>query len=401
MKRILTLNSGSSSLKFSLFECGEEERCVFSGNLSFIGSPSGLFVVKDSEEEVVAKREVTLPNHLTAIDVMMKWLENGAGHIEVDAVGHRIVHGGAAHTRPEPLSRDLIGELERLSPFAPSHQPRALETIRAAMDSFPQALHVGCFDTSFHRTMPEASRLLPLPYELFKRGVERFGFHGLSYEFVVSELERRHGTQLASSRLVIAHLGNGSSMAAVHRKKSVDTTMGFSPSGGLVMSTRSGDIDPGLVTYLCGEMGYTAEEFAECVNHKSGLLGISGLTSDMKTLLDEQDRHPGARRAVDVYCHTAAKFLASMSASLGGIDVVVFTGGIGENSPEIRWRITSRLNHLGVAVSERLNADNANEITSGKPAVRTFIIPTNEELMIARHTLNVLVCKVASAQTEP
>lgn len=376
---ILVLNSGSSSLKFSMYELdgaigarpGDRvetrlsvEKLLFKGELTAIGaSADGKFKVTGESSELLSEK-VRLADHKAAIAAMFDWVEKNYKSLVPVAVGHRIVHGGRDYVQPCLIDNRLLKRLEELSSFAPNHLPAALETVHAALECFPDAQHVGCFDTAFHRTMPEVARVLPLPIEFFEEGVEKFGFHGLSYEYVLQEFERVHGTEAANGRLVIAHLGNGCSLAAVKNRRCFDTTMGFSPTGGLVMGTRSGDLDPGLVDYLCDHRGLSTEEFAEVVNKKSGLIGLSGVTSDMQTLLAKESDNEGVRRALEIFCYHAAKHICAMASTIGGIDSLIFTGGIGEHADEIRRRICNRVAFLGA---------------------RTFVIKTNEELIIARH----------------
>lgn len=327
----------------------------------------------DRGEKLLFKEELTaigagadskFKDHKAAIAAMFDWLEKNHKTLVPAAVGHRIVHGGRDYVQPCVVDDRLLKRLEELSTFAPNHLPPALETLHAALECFPDAVHVGCFDTAFHRTMPEVARVLPLPVKFFDEGVEKFGFHGLSYEYVLQEFERVYGVKAASGRLVIAHLGNGCSLAAVKDRKCFDTTMGFSPTGGLVMGTRAGDLDPGLVNYLCDHRGLSTEEFTELVNKKSGLLGLSGLTPDMRTLLSKESENEGVRRALEIFCYHAAKHICAMASAIGGVDALIFTGGIGEHAEEIRRRICERIEFLGA---------------------EACVIKTNEELVIARH----------------
>ncbi len=377
---ILTLNSGSSSLKFSLYD--KNERRVLSGILSGIKTKNGKFQIKGEKEH---DEKVHLDNHEKAIDLLLKWLENAVSTADIKVVGHRIVHGGSDYVKPHAIDDDVVKELERLAGFAPLHLPPSIETLKAARSAFPNVPHIACFDTSFHRRMPEVAKVLPLTRELYKEGVEKFGFHGLSYEFILHQLKDENKDELWRKKLIIAHLGNGCSMAAVRDGHSVDTTMGFSPAGGMVMGTRSGDIDAGLISYFCDTKGHSASEFVELVNKKSGLLGLSGLTSDMQTLLAEEDKNKDAKLAVDIFCYHASKHIGALSAVLGGIDALIFTGGIGENAHQIRERICRNLAHLGIVLDAKRNAEGADLISADGETVRVLVIQTNEELMIALH----------------
>jgi acetate kinase len=390
MQHLLVLNSGSSSLKFSVFELGESGlRSRFRGNLSGIATGEGHLRLESDEGRLV-DRDEALDTHGDAISMMLKSLNQ---HFEgnIRCIGHRIVHGGSKFVRATKIDESVLSELRHLARFAPLHLPPAIATLEASRQSFPGIPHVACFDTSFHRTMPEIARMLPLTKELFfVDGVEKFGFHGLSYEFVSAELIRRFG-EVGDGKVIIAHLGNGCSMVAIDRGKSVDTTMGFSPAGGLVMGTRSGDIDPGLITYFASEKQFSATEFVNFVNKKSGLLGLSGLNSDMKVLLDEENRSEDARRAVEIFCYHARKHIGALAATLGGLDAVVFTGGIGEHAAPIRSRICDGLQFLGIEIDqEKNNQHGTAEISRTDARVRTFVIETNEELRIASLSMQFL-----------
>ncbi len=381
---ILTLNSGSSSLKFSVFDCENSLSVVGSGSLSGIKTEEGRFSSRWNNTK--SSENIELENHEKALEKLFVWLEDKLDPERLIAVGHRLVHGGRQFMKPIFIDDSVFEQLEQLSRYAPLHLPAALSTVKIARLKFPRPKHIGCFDTSFHRTMPMVAKVLPMSKQLYDEGVEKFGFHGLSYEFVVSELER-FGQGIAEGKLLIAHLGNGCSIAAVEGRKSVDTTMGFSPSGGLVMGTRSGDIDPGLIRYYASEKGYSAEEFCALANSKAGLLGLSGLSSDMQELLEQEDNSADARLAIDIFCYHVRKHIGALSAVLGGLDTLVFTGGIGENSAVIRSRICQPMGYLGIQLDSSLN-DNGHEISeisSPGSRTRTFVVKTNEELMIATH----------------
>ena len=384
MQYLLVLNSGSSSLKFSVFELENDKlRSILRGNLSGIATGEGHFSLK-GENHITIDEDIDLAKHSDAMKQMLKWFdENFEGRIS--SVGHRIVHGGSKFVKATQIDDQMIAELKQLSRFAPLHLPPAIATVEAARELFPNVPHVACFDTSFHRTMPEIARMLPLTKKLFvEDGVEKFGFHGLSYEFVSAELSKRFGDATGKGKVIIAHMGNGCSMVATVNGKSIDTTMGFSPAGGQVMGTRSGDIDPGLITYFVSEKKMSSSDFVELLNKKSGLLGLSELNSDMKKLLDEEESNEDAKRAIEIFCYHARKHIGALAASLGGLDALVFTGGIGENAPPIRQRICNGLRFLGIDIDDELNAKNGTrEITRAGSSARTFVIETNEELRIA------------------
>lgn len=384
MQYLLVLNSGSSSLKFSVFELKDDKlRSILRGNLSGIATGEGHFSLESDSHGAVAE-DIDLFKHSDAIKVMLGWFEKNFDG-KVSSVGHRIVHGGTKFVKATEIDDQMIAELRQLSRFAPLHLPPAIASVEAARKAFPNVPHVACFDTSFHRTMPEVARMLPLTKKLFvEDGVEKFGFHGLSYEFVSAELSQRYGEKIGNGKLIIAHMGNGCSMAAVENGKSIDTTMGFSPAGGMVMGTRSGDVDPGLVTYFASEKKMSASEFVELVNKRSGLLGLSELSSDMKKLLDEENANEDAKRALEIFCYHARKHVGALAAALGGLDALVFTGGIGEHASQVRTRICNGLQFLGIEIDEKLNEERGTlEITRDGARARTFVIETNEELRIA------------------
>lgn len=386
-RKILTINSGSSSVKFSLYRTGESgEEKILSGKLERIGLERGTFTAVAPDGGVLADEEAVLPSHDAALKKLFGWLSGMAEGAGISAAGHRVVHGGAVYTRAHRVDAGLMAELERLLPFAPEHLPHEIKAINAVAAAFPTLPQFACFDTSFHSTMPEVARTFPLPLNLRDEGIVRYGFHGLSYEYIVSEmrtLERDTG-----GRMVIAHLGNGVSMSAVKNGVGADTTMGFTPAGGLMMSTRSGDLDPGIIVYLLKEMGMGADEVNELLNKKSGLLGVSGISPAMEDLIGSTDER--AKLAVELFCYQARKFIASLCAPLGGIDTLVFTAGIGENSPEARERICAGLEFLGVKIDSDKNSRNAATISGSGCPVTVRVIKTNEELMIARHTRRLL-----------
>ncbi len=325
-------------------------------------------------------------DHRTAAGFLLDWLEAQPVCASVMAVGHRVVHG-MKHTKPERLTPKLLAELRRLAPYDPDHLPREIELIEAVRQRQPRLPQVACFDTAFHRSMPRVARLLPIPRRYATRGVERYGFHGLSYAYLLEELGRLD-PRAAQGRVILAHLGNGASLAAVHCGKSIDTSMGFTPAAGLMMSTRSGDLDPGLLAFLARSERMTAAQFGRMVNHESGLLGVSGTSSDLRDLLARESGDPRAADAVALFCYQAKKWIGSYAAALGGLDALVFAGGIGENAPVIRARICAGLGFLGVKLHPARNARNAPLISRGPVAVR--VIRTDEELMIVRSVCGTL-----------
>lgn len=384
--RIATINSGSSSIKFSLYAMGPGETLMLSGNIAGIGSATGSFRVTAPDGTSMTEASQKFRNHVEALNVVMAWLKARTEGRSVDAVGHRVVHGGSDYVEPRVVTPGLLAALDELIPFAPDHLPHELAAIREIARIYPDITQAACFDTAFHRTMPDVAQRYALPGEIRRHGVLRYGFHGLSYEYILNELKAIAGPEAANGRVIIAHLGNGASMGAFRNGKSIETTMGFTPAGGLVMSTRSGDLDPGVVVYLLKEKGMDAAALNTMVNKQSGLLGVSGISSDMKELLACEAKEPPAAAAVELFCYQAKKHLGALAAVLGGLDTLVFTGGIGENAPPIRERICRGLEYLGIRFAQERNDRNAPIISpdSGPAAVR--VMKTNEELMIARHT---------------
>jgi acetate kinase len=354
---ILTLNAGSSSLKAALFEMGES-----------------------SPMEIARTNFDSRAGPQAAVFAAMAWLDSGASGREVMAAGHRVVHGGAKFHAPERLTPEVIAELEALVPLAPLHQPECLAAIAAVAEARPGLMQVACFDTAFHWSRPAVAQRLGLPREMFDAGLRRYGFHGLSYQHIVRRL-RSIDPGLAGGRVVAAHLGSGASLCAIQAGSSVETTMGFSPLDGLLMSTRCGELDPGAVLYLLQHERRTPDQIEDLLYRRSGLLGVSGLSGDMQALLASADPHAGD--AIDLFVHRVALQTAAMAAAMGGLDGVVFTGGIGENSAEIRARVAARLEWLDLSLDERKNAASGERRIDASAKVRAWVIPADEEASIA------------------
>jgi len=332
------------------------------------------------------RRKFSNVAHKSAANSLIDWLEARPEFASVKAVGHRVVHG-MKHTEPEIVTNKLLTELHRISPTDPEHLPREIELIETFRKRHPKLPQVACFDTAFHQTMPRVAKLLPIPRRFDAMGIQRYGFHGLSYAYLMQELARLGDPAATKGRVILAHLGNGASLAAVRNGKSTDTSMGFTPTAGLVMSTRSGDLDPGLAPYLARTGQMTTKQFYEMVNHKSGLLGISGTSSDMRDLLAIETKDVRAAEAVALFCYQTKKWIGAYTAALGGLDTLVFSGGIGENAPSIRARICEGLGFLGITISTTRNAKNAAVISTDASRVTVRFIRTDEELMIARSVL--------------
>ncbi len=387
---ILTINSGSSSVKFALYSIGKIEKGLLSGSLDGINRGSGTFRVRDVNGKTVIERPFHPRDHGAALKEIVDWLGAGSPSHHFEAVGHRLVHGGNRFRSPHLITPDLMEVLDQLTPFAPDHLPQEINAIKVFRRSYPDLKQVACFDTAFHRTMPPVAQDYALSGNLRDHGILRYGFHGLSYEYILGELRKEAGVKAYKSRVVVAHLGNGASMVAARGGKSVDTTMGFSPAGGLVMSTRSGDLDPGVILYLLKERRLDFDAVNRMVNKEGGLLGVSGMSADMKDLLKKERKNKKAAEAVALFCYQAKKFLGSLVAVMGGLDHLVFTGGIGENAPVIRRRICDGIEFMGVRLDPDRNGRNEAVISSDQSAVTVRVMKTNEELMIARHTYKLL-----------
>ena len=388
MPCVLTINGGSSSIRFAVYDVRDPPRRRLSGRIERIGVKGTTLLVDDpTRAEQVALR-LTAADHRTAAVFLLDWLEAHPVFASVKAAGHRVVHG-MKHSDPERVSPKLLAELHRITPYAPDHLPREIGLIEVLRKRYPGLPQVACFDTAFHRTLPLVARLLPIPLRYAAKGVERYGFHGLSYAYLMEELGRLD--QVApTGRVILAHLGSGASLAAVRNGRCIDTSMGFTPTAGLMMSTRAGDMDPGLAYYLARTERMTAARFQHLVNHESGLLGVSAISSDLRELLAREAGNARAADAVALFCYQAKKWIGAFVAALGGLDTLVFAGGIGENAPLIRRRICDGLSCLGVELDERRNAKNAPLISARAGRVAVRVIRTDEELMIAKSVIRVL-----------
>jgi acetate kinase len=389
MSSILTLNGGSSSIRFAVYEAGATPRKLLGGKIQRIGFADASLSVKATGAEPPNDRTVEARDHESAVKSLMDWLESQALFAGVTAVGHRVVHG-MLRTEPERVTPALLGELRKITAFDPEHLPREIELIEAMLRRYPQLPQAVCFDTAFHRHMPRVATLLPIPRRYETGGVQRYGFHGLSYTYLIEELARLGDPAASHGRVILAHLGNGASLAAVRDGKSIDTSMGFTPSSGLVMSTRCGDLDPGLLSYLAQTERMDGSRLQTLVSHESGLLGVSGSSSDIRDLLERESGDARAADAVALFCYQAKKWIGSFAAALGGLDTLVFAGGIGENAAPIRRRICEGLDFLGVSVDDARNRENAGVISSANARVSVRVIRTDEESVIARLTMRVL-----------
>lgn len=389
MTHLLTINTGSSSLKAAVYNAGPDEELDLAAQVERIGLPHGRMRVTDARNQTLADEEIPLPDHAAALRALLDWLKGHEGEIDLGAVGHRVVHGGAQYCDPQIIDDDLVSTLRRLVPIDPLHLPQAIDAIEATRQAYPQIPQVACFDTAFHRHMPREAQIYPLPRRLEKEGVVRYGFHGLSYEYIMSEL-RSLDREAARGRVLIAHLGNGASMAAVRHGVGVETTMGFTPIGGLVMGTRPGDLDPGVLLYLLQSESMSPHALNALLNKQSGLLGVSEISADMHDLLDQEKEDDRAADAVALFCYNARKFLGALAVSLGGLDTLVFTAGIGEHAPPVRERICAGLEFLGIRLDPDRNARNEPIISRPDSNVVIRVMHTDEDLMIARHTYRII-----------
>jgi len=379
---VLTINGGSSSIRFAVYQMKEPLTRKLHGKIDRIGLSGTNLTFNDQTETHKEIHTLSISDHKSAANFLIDWLEEQNVFESVQAMGHRVVHG-MTHIQPEIVTQKLLDELHRIRPYDPDHLPREIELIETFRERHPRLPQLACFDTAFHRTMPRVAKLLPIPRRFDAKGVQRYGFHGLSYTYLMEELVHLDPIT-AKGRVILAHLGNGASMAAVRDGKSIDTTMGFTPTGGLVMSTRTGDLDPGLAPYLERTERMSTKQFYEMVNHESGLLGISETSSDMRDLCSSESTDVRAAEAVELFCYQAKKWISAFAGVLGGLDALVFAGGIGENAPPIRQRICEGLGFLGIELDESRNAETAAVISNDPSQVTVRVIRTDEELMIAR-----------------
>jgi len=388
-RRILTMNRGSATLKSALYEAVDHEELLLSMTVDQADGSRGRLKIGDVSGSTLFDSQVDSGDPDTALEVMFAWLGEYGFLSGLAAAGHRLVHGGSRYREPQRITPEFLTEIERLIPLDPDHMPAAIRGIKFIAKKFPELPQVACFDTAFHSSLPAVARMYALPGNLCDQGIVRYGFHGLSYEYVMGELQALEG-KLARGRVIIAHLGNGASMVAVKDGKSIDTSMGFTPLEGLVMGTRSGDVDPGLLLYLLLQKKMSAKEMSTMLNKESGLLGVSGTSGDMRNLLEKMRQDSRAGEAVELFCYRAKKYIGAYAAVLGGLDVLVFAGGIGERAAVVRKGICDGLDFLGVRLDASSNEANAALISSSASGVKVRVIKTNEDLMIVRHVLSTL-----------
>jgi len=386
---VLAINSGSSSIKFALYRIdGPLERILY-GKVDRIGLIGTNLDFNNITKKKKGNLRIEVSDHKSVANFLIDWLEKQVDFSLIRGVGHRVVFG-MNHTDPELITNELLNELHRIIPYDSDHLPAEIELIEVFIQHYPNLKQVACFDTAFHLTMPRVAKLLPIPRRFDNIGIQRYGFHGLSYTYLTEELARVAGKKVGKGRVILAHLGNGASLAAVHKGKSVDTSMGFTPAGGMMMGTRPGDLDPGVAWYMMKSENLTPKQFNNLINHESGLLGISETSSDMLDLLGKEPDDIRAAEAVELFCYQAKKWIGSFAAALGGLDALVFAGGIGENCPVIRSRICEGLGFLGIGLDEKQNKKNARIISKAKESVTVHVIHTDEEWMIAKTVSQIL-----------
>jgi acetate kinase len=389
LEQLLTINTGSSSLKVGLYAIGSTEQLALTVQVDRIGLAASRLQVMDARGRTLLDQPGELAHTADALHACLDAVRRLRPELTLVAIGHRVVHGGSIYHDPQFITDEMIDALQALVPIDPEHLPQALAAIQTLQQAFPGVPHVACFDTAFHHAMPRLAQLLPVPRKLWDDGLKRYGFHGLSYESIVQALHAEE-PPADGGRVVIAHLGNGASMAAVRDGESVDTTMGFTPSGGLMMGTRAGDLDPGVLLYLLETRGISPSLLNELVNQEAGLLGVSGTSPDMRDLLEREATDPRAADAINLFCYQASKLLGGLVVALGGLDLLVFTGGIGEHAAPVRQRICAGLDCLGIQLDAARNATHTPIISRDGSPVIVRVMRTDEDLMIARHTHRLL-----------
>jgi acetate kinase len=387
---VLTINGGSSSIKFALYRRGDPPRRGLEGKIDRIGLPGTSFAFHDRSGDQRESQVIGDKDRAAAAQFLCDWLAQRNGFDSIGAIGHRIVNGGARYYEPQPVTKALLDELRRISGYAPEHLPAEIAMIDLFNERMPGLPQVACFDTAFHRNMPRVAKILPIPRRFQADGVERYGFHGLSYTYLMEELARMAGAEAALGKVVLAHLGNGASLAAVRDGKGIDTSMAFTPAAGVPMSTRSGDLDPGLVWYFAHTGHMTARQFHRMINHESGLLGVSETSSDVRDLLEKESGDIRAAEAVALFCYQVKKWIGAFAAALGGLDTLVFAGGIGENSPVVRSRVCEGLGFLGIQLDEIRNAAGEPVVSADASRAQVRVIRTDEDMVIAKVVFRIL-----------
>jgi acetate kinase len=380
---ILTINGGSSSIKFALYASGGILDKVLSGQINNIGQSTVDVTFINAKTSQKQALQIKVNDYSSAITFLLDWLTGQIDFTLLKAIGHRVVHG-MQHTQPSLITEELLKDLKEIIPYDPDHLPNEIQLIVGFKKKYPEIPQYACFDTAFHQDMPRVAKILPIPRRFDSMGIHRYGFHGLSYTYLMQELEKSEGKDASNERIILAHLGSGASLAAVYKGKSIDTSMGFTPNAGIPMSTRSGDIDPGAACFMIKKEQLSPNQFNHLISHESGLLGISETSADMSELLKQEVTDVRSAEAVDLFCYQVKKWIGAYTAALGGIDVLVFAAGIGENAPVIRKRICKGLELLGIELDEKRNSENAYLISTDAARVKVHVIHTDEEFIIAQ-----------------
>jgi acetate kinase len=386
-KKILTINGGSSSIKIAVYNSIAAPERILSCQLERIGLGNPVLVFTDPDNLQKKSQEVKASNMTEAVDILINWLDKKNSFENLAAIGHRIVHG-MEYTEAQFISDSLLAELEKIIPYDPDHLPGEIELIKAFRKKIPLLPQIACFDTAFHTSMPRIAKLLAIPRRFDREGIRRYGFHGLSFSYLMEELARKGEPAVKNGRIILAHLGNGASLAAVRNGSCIDTSMGFTPSAGIMMGTRPGDLDPGIASVIMNKEGLTPEGYNDLINHSCGLLGVSETSSDMQDLLAREAEDIRAAEAVNLFCYQVKKWIGSYTAVLGGLDALIFSGGIGEHAAQIRSRICEGLQFMGIELNENQSGDQI--ISSKRSGVKVYVIPTDEELMIAKMVNRIL-----------
>ncbi len=387
---ILTINGGSSSIKFALFSAASPLRRVFGGQVERIGVPGTLLTATRENSSELDKHPIPAKTFHDGIQGVLAYLRQRIGKSTISTIGHRIVKGGVHLVDNQPITADVLAELRRMQPLDLDHLPREIALIDGFREAFPGIPQIACFDTAFHKDLPRIAQLLPIPRHYLNAGIRRLGFHGLSYTYLMSQLAVVAGAEVAKGRVILAHLGSGASMAAVHNGKPIDTTMAFTPTSGLVMGTRPGDLDPGLLVYLMKDQKLSTDDMDKFISQKCGLIGVSETSFDMRDLLNTRAADSRAADAVELFCYQAKKQLCTMTSALGGVDTIVFAGGIGERAPEVRAGICEGLDFLGLKLDSSKNARGCDVISHHQSRVEVRIISTDEEIVIAQIVCSIL-----------
>ena len=387
---IVAINSGSSSLKFSLYSATDPLQIILSGKITRIGKSDCFFTITNAKKKDIFSNPAELESPEKAAELIIQWLQQQSRQYKITGIGHRVVHGGLQFHEPELIDKSFLDELKNLQPLAPLHLPGAISIMTIFLQAFPGVTQVACFDTAFHSRLPFEARHYAIPRNLWEEGIIRYGFHGISCEYIMHRLQQKDAA-INQKKIIIVHLGSGCSMTAVKEGRSMDTTMGFSPAGGLVMNTRAGDIDPGIIIYLQNEKKLKPEKLNSLFNKEAGLKAIAESDHSMEQLLEEEKSNSRAGEAIAIFCYQAKKQIGALAAASGGLEIIVFTGGIGEHAPRIRQLICKELDFMGIQLDIQLNEKQASVISTAESKVQVYVIPANEEMMIAKHVKEYLV----------